>query len=116
MRRPLLSATAVVVLSVVALAAGDIPTRYAGSFPSAGNITNITGTFTGTSLSLKYTFVRGTRFIPTTASYSCATASPNRSRCAGRYKTDNGQFGGRAFVAVTWKSGRPVDMHFGKKH
>jgi hypothetical protein len=100
----------------MALAAGDIPTRYSGSFPSAGNITNITGTFTGASLTLKYTFVSGTRFVPTTASYSCATAAPTRSKCAGRYKTEDGQYGGRAFVQIAWKGGQPIGMHFGKKH
>jgi hypothetical protein len=116
MRRAVAITAGVGLFGAIALAAGDIPTRYSGSFPSAGRITNIAGTFTGKSLTLKYTQVRGSRFTPTTASYSCAPSTPNKSRCAGRFKTDDGQFGGRAFVQVTWKGGRPVNMHFHGKH
>jgi hypothetical protein len=116
MRKVLALTSGVIAFAAIALAAGDIPTRYAGSFPSAGSITSITGTFTGSSLTLKYTFIRGTRFTPTTASYSCATAAPNKSKCAGQFRTDDGQFVGRAFVAITWKGGQPVNMHFGKMH
>lgn len=116
MRKAVTVAAGVGLFGAIALAAADIPTRYSGSFPSAGSITNINGTFTGKSLTLKYTFIRGTRFTPTTASYSCAPSTPNKSRCAGQFKTDDGQFGGRAFVQITWKGGQPVNMHFGKKH
>jgi len=116
MRRTLLLVAGVALFTVVAIAQTHIPTRYAGSFPSAGNITSITGVFTGKSLTLKYTAVRGTRFIPTTANYSCASSAPNKTRCTGQFRTDNGQFAGRAGVLVTWSSGKPVNMHFGKKH
>jgi len=116
MRRAAAVAAGAGLFGAMALAAGDIPTRYSGSFPSAGSVSNITGTFTGKSLNLKYTFIRGSSFMPTTASYSCAPSAPNKSRCAGQFKTDDGQFAGRAFVQVTWKVGQPVSMHFGMKH
>jgi len=116
MRRAGAVTAGVGLFGAMALAAADIPTRYSGSFPSAGRITSITGTFTGRALTLKYTAIRGTRFIPTTASYACAPAPPNKSKCTGQFKTDDGQFAGRAFVRVTWKGGQPVSMHFGKMH
>src|SRR5262245_5597817 len=59
MKRPLLLTFGIALLSVAALAAGDIPTRYAGSFPSSGSFTGISGTFTGKALALRYTFVGG---------------------------------------------------------
>jgi hypothetical protein len=102
------------IVSTIALAAGDIPTRYAGSFPSVGRVSNITGTFTGSTLALKYTVVRGTRFSPSSAAYTCTRAAPNKTRCVGTFRTDDGQFGGRSNVTVTWSNGTPVAMAFGK--
>jgi hypothetical protein len=116
MRKAVAAAAGIGLFAAIALAAADIPTRYAGSFPSAGRITSITGAFTGSALTLKYTAIRGSRFIPTTASYACAPAVPNKSKCTGRFRTDDGQFAGRAFVRITWKGGQPVNMHFGKMH
>ena len=98
----------------IALAAADIPTRYVGAFPSTQLATNITGVFTGSALTLKYTFRSGATFIATTANYSCVVARSNRTDCRGRFLTDNGQFGGRSSVQVTWKAGQPVKLHFGK--
>jgi hypothetical protein len=102
-------------MATIALAAADIPTRYVGAFPSVGNITSITGTFTGTALSLSYTVARPGGYYPTTANYSCARAAPNKTSCTGQFQASDG-FRGRTSVQITWKSGLPIAMQFGKKH
>jgi hypothetical protein len=95
--------------TAVALAAADIPTRYSGSFPSVGNIQNITGTFAGNRLTLKGTFVRGAAIVGVTGSFSCTRASSTQTRCPGAFKNDKGG-GSRAVLTVTWSGGRPVAM------
>jgi len=95
--------------AAVAFAATDIPTRYAGSFPSVGSISNITGTFAGNRLTLKGTFVRGARIGAVTGAFSCSRASSTQTRCAGSFKNDKGG-GDRAVLTITWSAGRPVAM------
>jgi len=112
MRRPFLLAAGAAVFSVAALAATDIPTRYAGSFPSVGRASNITGTFTGSTLVLKGTLIRGTRFVPASGRFACARASSTQTRCNGAYLADDGQSGARGILIVTWSGGRPVAMAF----
>jgi hypothetical protein len=94
--------------ATIALAAGDIPTRYTGSFPSTGRNTSITGAFSGSALTLKYLFKKGPELVPVTGSYSCDAAPPNRSRCSGSFKTPNGR--GQGNVVITWSNGKPVAM------
>lgn len=112
MQRVWTSAAVIVPIAAAALAADDIPTRYAGAFPSFGANTSITGTFTGATLTLKYIHTAYGRFIRTTARYTCSRVSPTETRCAGTYRSDDGQFGGRAVVTVTWSSGRPVAVSY----
>jgi hypothetical protein len=114
MRRGLALTAGGALAATIALAAADIPTRYVGAFPSTQLSTNITGVFTGNALTLKYTFKRGLAFIQTTANYSCVVAKPNRTDCKGRFESDDGRYGGRSEVQVTWKAGQPVKLHFGK--
>jgi hypothetical protein len=106
------SAAVIVLVAAAALAAADIPTRYAGAFPSFGANTSVTGTFTGTTLTLKYVHTAGGRFLPTTARYACSRVSPTETRCAGTYRSDDGQFSGRAVVTVTWSGGQPVAVSY----
>ena len=96
-------------LGVAFAAVADIPTRYPGSFPSVGNISNITGTFTGNRLTLKGTFVRGSRITGVTGAFSCTRVSSTQTRCTGSLKNDKGG-GSSAVVTVTWSGGRPVAM------
>lgn len=112
MRKVLSTVAAVTVLSAVAYAASDIPTRYSGSFPSAGPFNNVTGTFTGSSLSLKYTFIRGGNFTPTTANYSCRKGGPSNSICSGSWRSDDSRFQGKNNVRVTWSAGQPTALKF----
>jgi hypothetical protein len=53
MPRWLLAAAGVALFSAAAFAAGEIPARYSGNFPSQAAMRNITGTYTGKSLTLK---------------------------------------------------------------
>jgi hypothetical protein len=101
-------------LSVAALAAAHIPTRYSGSFPSVGSFTGVTGTFTGRRLALRYTFVGNGGVNPSTAKLSCAAASPAQSRCAGRFQSDDGRFSGRLDATISWSNGRPVAIDIEK--
>lgn len=114
MRRFLTVAAGAVLVPAAVIAAGDIPTRYSGAFPSVGNFTSIQGTFTGKSLALKYTFAAGSSFTPASASLSCADAPPTKSRCAGDFRSDDGRFKGRLSVTVTWSGGKPVAMDIQK--
>jgi threonine synthase len=95
--------------TAVAFAASHIPTRYAGSFPPVGNLSNITGTYTGKRLTLNATFVSGTRIRSVTGSFACTIASSTQTRCAGAFKNDKGG-GDRAVLTITWSGGRPVAM------
>jgi hypothetical protein len=74
MRRLLLTAAGVTLLSAAALAASDIPERYAGAFPTVGPRTSITGTFTGKSLTLQFKRATAKRALRRTGS----EPSPNR--------------------------------------
>jgi hypothetical protein len=95
--------------AAVAFAASNIPTRYAGSFPPVGNLSNLTGVYAGNRLTLKGTFVRGSAIRAVTGSFACTIASPTQTRCAGAFKNDKGG-GDRAVLTITWSGGRPVAM------
>jgi hypothetical protein len=109
MRRALMLAMGVAGAAVALAAVADIPTRYSGSFPSVGNISNITGTYAGNRLTLKGTFVRGSAIVGVNGSFACTRASSNQTRCDGAFKNDKGG-GQRAVLTVTWSAGRPVAM------
>jgi len=109
MRKALALATGVS-FAAVAFAAADIPTRYAGSFPSVGFVSSITGTFAGNTLSLKGTRIRGANIASVSGTFSCTRASSTQTRCAGAFKTADGASGGRDVLTVTWSGGRPVAM------
>ncbi len=108
MRNVLVWVTSIAALSTVAIAAADIPTRYSGSFPSVGNATSITGTFTGKTLALKYTLVRGNGFSSVTGNYDCAAKNATTTQCEGRWAVDKTGQTGRGRVFVTWKGGAPI--------
>jgi hypothetical protein len=110
MRRPLLLTAGLAVLSVAALAQAHIPTRYAGSFPSDGIRKNITGTFTGKRLTLKFEVGRN---ILRNGSYSCTAISATQTRCPGTFGGSDGKSGDHV-VTVTWGGGRPVATAFSK--
>jgi hypothetical protein len=109
----------------IALAAADIPTRYVGAFPAHfpppssrfSAFTDITGVFAGKSLVLRYVAVlrKENRRIPTTARYSCTVVPPSKTTCSGRFRVDGGGMEGSADVEISWKDGRPVLTHFGKR-
>jgi hypothetical protein len=111
MRRPLLFAVGAALFSAVALAQAHIPARYSGVFPSDGVRKNITGTFTGKALSLRFVVFAKGREIQRTGTYSCTTASPTQTRCRGTYQ--GGGETGRQAVLITWSGGRPVATVFG---
>ena len=113
MRRPLLLGVGFLLPPMAALAVGDIPTRYSGSFPSDGLRTNISGTFTGKSLTLKWSVVaRGTPVRRTFAG-SCAATSPTQTRCTGRIRgSGSDQFNEPADAVVTWSAGKPAAITF----
>ena len=95
--------------AAVALAVGDIPTRYSGSFPSDGLRTNISGTFTGKSLTLKWSVVAKGTPVRRTFAGGCATKSPTTTRCTG---TIDGSVPAEA--VVTWSVGKPVALAISK--
>jgi hypothetical protein len=99
-------------VATAALAAVDIPTRYSGSFPSVGNISNITGAFAGNRLTLKGTFVRGSVIRGVSGTFACTRASSTQTSCAGSFVNEAGGKGGgeRVVLAITWSGGRPVAM------
>lgn len=110
MRRTLLLACGAVLFSVVALAQAHIPTKYAGSFPSDGVRKNITGTFTGKRLTLKFEVGRN---ILRNGKYSCTAISPTQTRCPGTFGGSDGK-SGEHVVTITWGGGRPVATAFSK--
>jgi hypothetical protein len=111
MRRPLILAAGAALISVAALAAAaDIPTRYSGSFPSDGIRRSITGTFTGTRLSLRFAVQRQGQTVQRTGSYSCTKISATQTRCPGTYQ--GGGDSGQQIVTITWSGGRPVATGF----
>jgi hypothetical protein len=56
-------AAGLALLSTAAFAASDIPARYSGQFPGVAAKRNITGTFTGKRLTLKFARVAGKRAL-----------------------------------------------------
>jgi hypothetical protein len=109
MQRSAVLVTGIVLSAAVAFAAADIPTRYSGSFPSVGRLSNVTGSFTGSTLALKGTYIVGTRFTTASGTLACARASATQTRCAGVFRTTEGEAGRRTLL-VTWSGGRPVAM------
>jgi hypothetical protein len=91
-----------------ALAAADIPTRYSGSFPSTANMRNISGTFTGKSLSLRGT--AGGRALAVAGRYTCTNLSATQTRCSGTLKSNDGSYSDNHIVTISWSGGRPVAM------
>lgn len=71
MRRPLLLTAAMTLFSAAALAQAVIPERYSGSFPSDGVRSQITGTFTGKRLSLRFRRGAGKRVARQTGGDFC---------------------------------------------
>lgn len=97
----------------IAMAAGDIPTRYSGSFPSSARISAVSGTFDGKALRLKYSYDKRGEPLPVTAKYTCATASPVSSRCTGTFQTRNGI--GTTTALITWNKGRPAALQISNR-
>jgi hypothetical protein len=95
--------------ATIALAVGDIPTMYVGSFPSVPRISGITGTFNGTSLVMKgFGARRGTAL---TGRFACSRTSPAQTKCTGTISADNNPtYNRRHFLAITWNAGQPVAM------
>jgi hypothetical protein len=113
MRKPLLSALGLVAFSLAALAVGDIPTRYSGSFPSDGVRQEIVGTFTGKALRFAFTPRRAR--VRRTFAGNCAAISSTQTRCSGTIRGSGGdQFTARADVVVTWSAGRPAAISISK--
>jgi hypothetical protein len=110
--RAIASTVGILLMATAALAAGNVPTRYAGSFPAAGLVSNITGTFAGKRLVLHYTFARRSVVTRTSATYSCSRTSSSETLCTGRWRTDDGIYGGPAEVTVAWSAGQPVALSF----
>jgi hypothetical protein len=94
--------------ATIALAVGDIPTMYTGSFPSTTNVSGITGTFNGRSLMLKGFAGRKGRAV--TGNYSCARTSPTQTRCSGTLVADDGSGSYNHIVTITWGGGQPIAM------
>ena len=91
----------------------DIPTRYSGSFPSVGTSSNLRGTFTGDSLTLRYTVKLPNETFSATGHYSCVNTPPSKTRCDGTRTTDAGQTA-RSGVNIEWKGGKPIWAHIDK--
>ena len=94
----------------IAIAAADIPARYVGPFPPLGRATNLTGTFSGSTLVLTGTLIMGTRFAAGTGRFRCARIASNQTRCRGRIDSDDGQFALHRNIVITWANGIPVAM------
>jgi len=115
MRKSLLSVVAVVGLSVAAVAVGHIPTRYSGSFPSDGIRKDITGTFTGKTLSLRFTRTNNKGTFRRSFAGSCKATSATQTACSGTIRGTGGdQVDAGAVVTVTWGAGKPVATAFSK--
>jgi hypothetical protein len=102
-----------VIPGAVFAAATDIPTRYSGAFPVDGLASNARGTFTGNSLTLRYTTTLPSGSFSSTGRYSCVNTPPNQTRCDGTRTTDAGQTA-RSGVSIKWKAGKPVGAHIDK--
>jgi hypothetical protein len=113
MLRKIAGTAGVVLAAAVAIAAGEVPARYVGPFPSFGQFTNVTATFTASRLLLNATFVAGTRFLPRTGEFTCTQTSPTETRCLGRFRGGT-TLGDAGVLTVTWKAGIPVAATFVK--
>jgi hypothetical protein len=98
---------------IVFAATTDIPTRYSGSFPSGGTASNLRGTFTGNSLTLRYTVKVPSGTFGATGRYSCVNTPPSTTRCDGTRTTDAGQTA-RSGISIKWKGGKPIWAHIDK--
>lgn len=113
MRKSMLAIAGTALLSVAAFAVGDIPTRYSGSFPSDGIRTNITGSYTGKTLTLRFTRVVNNRTLNRAFSSTCNMKSPTKIRCDGTYQgVGDDKYTSPGTVIVTWSAGRPVATTF----
>lgn len=99
--------------SALFAATADIPTRYSGSFPSGGLASNLSGTFTGNSLTLRYTTKLPSGTFGSTGHYSCVNTPPTTTRCDGTRTTDAGQTA-RSGISIKWKGGKPIWAHIDK--
>ena len=104
--------------ATIALAVGDIPTMYVGSFPSltgvsGGGVSGIRGTFKGTSLVIKGI---GSVSGAVTGRYACSRTSPAQTNCTGFITRDDGLpfsrpiANTRHYLEITWSAGQPVAM------
>ena len=99
--------------ATIALAVGDIPTMYVGSFPSLTLIAGINGTFNGTSLVMKGVSTR--RGTALAGRLACSRTSPVQTRCTGFVTKDDGTplrppYNRRHVFEITWSVGQPVAM------
>lgn len=113
MRRSFIVLLASFSIPAVVLGATDIPTRYSGSFPTTGLASNVTGTFTGKSLTIRYTFKTAGGNFQATGRYSCNATSANSTRCDGTRTVDNGGTA-KSGVTIRWKAGKPIWSHIDK--
>lgn len=97
-------------LGAAVFAQAHIPTRYSGAFPSDGVRMNITGTFTGKALTLRWRVQAASS--PRTGSFTCTATSPTQTRCTGSYRSEDGKASGPFRVVVTWSGGTPVATAF----
>jgi hypothetical protein len=113
MRRTIAGTAGTVLIAAIAIAAGEVPARYVGPFPSFGQFTSVTATFTGSRLILNATFVAGGRFLPRTGQFTCNQTSPAETRCLGQF-VGGKTTGDAGVLTVTWKGGVPVAATFVK--
>jgi hypothetical protein len=117
MRKALILIVGLILCAALAVAAGDIPTRYSGSFPSINmakySITKIVGTYTGKRLAFNAQATKGGKTLPASASYSCSQASATETRCVGTFRVE-GRESRSSELVVGWQAGRPISMSFSK--
>ncbi len=113
MLRTIAGMAGAVLIAAIAIAAGEVPARYVGPFPSFGQFTSVTATFTGSQLILNASFVAGSRFLPRTGEFTCNQTSPTETRCLGRFRGGT-TLGDPGVLTVTWKAGIPVAATFVK--
>ena len=113
MRRIVPITVGVTLFAGAALAVSDIPTRYSGSFPSDGIRTNITGTFTGKALTVRFVRVVNGRTLRRVFTSTCTATSTKQTSCSGSYQGVGGdQYSAPGSATVTWSGGRPVAIAF----
>jgi hypothetical protein len=108
MGRTAILATVGVLAATAAVAVGDIPTRYSGSFPSDGLRTNIKGTFTGKALNLTWTVRQKGTPVQRSFAGACKNTSSQTS-CAGRIDATIA-----AQVSISWSGGTPTAISISK--